>query len=148
MYQIREWLYVGNIGDTLNLPALREASIGAMLQLYEAIEQPGVDTLFIQLEEGVPIDTDDLEQALGFIAGQRAQQQRVLVACGAGISRSVVIATAALKEAEGGSLFDAYNQIRQRHPAALPDQIHWLGVCRHYNDAVSYKQLWQGILDS
>jgi protein-tyrosine phosphatase len=61
-----------------------------------------------------------LERGVAFIREQKAQGKTILVACGAGISRSVTFGIAALMEQESRDLFDAYREIYQVHPQAEP----------------------------
>lgn len=56
----------------------------------------------------------------------------VLVACGAGISRSTTFAIAALKEAEGVSLLEAARIVRPAHFDGMPHPALWELLCHYY----------------
>jgi protein-tyrosine phosphatase len=62
-----------------------------------------------------------------YVLAQRAAGKAVLVACGAGISRSTSFAIAALKEAEGLTLLGAAREVRRLHPAGLPHMALYSG---------------------
>jgi hypothetical protein len=66
------------------------------------------------------------------------QDHRILVACGAGINRSTAFCTAALKEEEGTSLFDAFKEVKKKHPESLPHQPVWESLCEYYNESTPY----------
>ncbi len=55
MHRIRDWLYVGKYAETTNLSYLRSYGIGAMLQLADRVEQPGIESLYLPVEEGVTL---------------------------------------------------------------------------------------------
>jgi hypothetical protein len=53
MDAIRPWLYVGKYRETLNASLLRAKGIDTMLELAEAIEYPGITSLY--LPEGLSL---------------------------------------------------------------------------------------------
>src|SRR4051794_36253601 len=86
---IRPWLHVGKYRDTLNRSLLGSYQIGAMLQLAEHVPHPQIATLYLPVEDGVPLAGDLLQRGGAFAHTAHQQGQNVLIACGAGISRSV-----------------------------------------------------------
>ena len=98
MYLIRPWLYVGRYRDTLDAAHLRLHDVGAMLQLAEAVEHPGVLSLYLPVEDGEALRPEFLRRGVDFVLEHRRSGQVVLIACGAGRSRSVAYAVASLKE--------------------------------------------------
>jgi protein-tyrosine phosphatase len=120
MYKIRDWLYIGKYQETRTLSLLQQHGISAMLQLAEKVNQPGIETCYLAIEDGVPLPVPMLERGVAFIREQKAQGKTILVACGAGISRSVTFGIAALMEQESRDLFDAYREIYKVHPQAEP----------------------------
>ena len=72
---------------------------------------------------------------------QRAAGQVVLVACGAGISRSTTFAIAALKEAEQLTLRDAAQIVRRAHPGGMPHLALWESLCTTYDEQIDYLDL-------
>jgi hypothetical protein len=147
MYAIREWLFIGKFRETRDRKLLDELQIGAMLQLAETVRQPGIESLYLPVDDGVPIPSDLLRQGIDFISDQRAQGHRVLVACGAGISRSTAFALAALSEVENLSLLDAFREICKRHPEAMPAPALWDSLFAYYGTGTSFDQLWETIDD-
>jgi len=67
MDQIRHWLYIGSYRDTRNPSYLALKSIQAMLQLAELVEQPGITSLYLPVEDLAPIPFDLLETGISFI---------------------------------------------------------------------------------
>ncbi|NWG16704.1 MAG: GNAT family N-acetyltransferase [Chloroflexi bacterium] len=142
MYRIRPWLYIGKYRETIDHELLRAHHIGAMLLLAENVEQPGIEALYLPVEDGEPLPDDALQRGVAFIRAQKAAGRAVLAACGAGISRSVTFATAALVEEEGLSLVDAYRAIQVNHPYAMPHPALWESLRAHYRADVSFGEMW------
>ena len=109
-----------------------------MLQLAEKVEQPGITSLYLPVEDVAPIPVDLLGKGISFIRAHKNQNHRILVACGAGINRSSAFCAAALKEEEGLSLFDAFKEVKRHHPESMPHQPVWESLCKYYNEAISY----------
>ena len=120
MNAIRPWLFVGKFRETTNLSLLQANQIDAMLQLVELVEQPGIDTLYLNIDDGVPLPIDKFLTGIDFMKAHQADDKRILVSCGAGISRSTSFAIAALKETEGLPLLDAFREVKRHHPQTLP----------------------------
>lgn len=138
MYVIRPWLYVGKYRETLDLSLLKARGIGAMLQFAELVEHPGIRSLYLAIDDGYPLSQETIRQGINFIHAEHQAGNTILVACGAGISRSVSFAIVALKEIEGLGLFDAYELIRKAHVAALPHMALWKSLCTYYHEDVPY----------
>lgn len=141
MQRIRPWLCIGSYRDRQHADQLAAAGVGAMLQLAGLIAHPGIDSLALPIEDGEVIDPDVLARGIAYILAQRAAGRTVLVACGAGISRSTTFAIAALKEAEGIALRDAARIVRQAHPQGMPHHALWSSLCAYYQEPVAYLDL-------
>jgi Dual specificity phosphatase, catalytic domain len=141
MDEIRPWLFIGKYRDTLQLGYLRSKSIQAMLQLAENVEQPDITSFYLPVEDFAPLNFSLLEKGLNFIREQKKLDKRVLVTCGAGINRSSAFCTAALKEEEGLSLFDAFREVKKRHPESMPDEPVWVSLCNYYDEKISYLEV-------
>ncbi|GAB5492071.1 MAG: hypothetical protein Phog2KO_22860 [Phototrophicaceae bacterium] len=120
MYQIRDWLYIGKYSQTRNLLTLNQYGITAMLQLADYVPQENIESLFLNVDDGEPLPTGMIESGLQFLREQKAQNKTILVACGAGISRSSTFALAFLMELENLSLLEAYREVYKNHPQAEP----------------------------
>jgi len=72
-----------------------------MLQLADDVPQAGIVSLYNPVEDEVPLPADSLKARLAFVREQKLSGHKVLIACGAGISRPVTFTVAALKEEEG-----------------------------------------------
>ena len=142
MNKIRTWLYIGKYRDTLNVHLLGVYHIGAMLQLAELVEQPHITSFYLNVEDGVPLPDNLLRQGVDFVITEKQQNRNVLIACGAGISRSAAFAVAALKEVEQLSLLDAFRVVRQHHPQALPHPAIWESLCTYYQDVVPFRDMF------
>ena len=138
MDEIRPWLFIGSLRDTSNKSYLEFKSIQAMLQLALKVEQPNITCLYLPVEDLAPIPFDLIQKGVSFIRAHKKQEHRVLVACGAGINRSSSFCTAALKEEEGMSLFDAFKEVKRKHPEAMPHQPVWESLCEYYRESTPY----------
>ena len=138
MDQIRTWLYIGSYRDTKNPSYLTLKSIAAMLQLAELVEQPGITSLYLPVEDLAPIPFDLLEKGVAFIREQKRLEHRILVACGAGINRSSSFCAAALKEEEGLSLFEAFKEVKRKHAESMPHEPVWVSLCNYYKESTPY----------
>lgn len=141
MRQIRPKLYIGKYRDTLNPVLLAHYQIDAMLQFAEHVPYPHIATCYINIDDGIPLQAQIIEQALRFIKQSYQQQQTLLIACRAGISRSSSFAIAALKESEGLSLFEAFKLVKQQHPNAMPHPTLWDSLCNYYHEKVPHLNL-------
>lgn len=140
MDQIRPWLYIGKYRDTLNTHLLSVHNIGAMLQLAGPVEQPGITSLYLPVTDGVPLPEDLLRRGVDFAITEKRRGQTVLIACGAGISRSTAFTVAVLKEVEGLSLVEALRLVKQQHPQALPHPAIWESLCTYYEENASFHE--------
>jgi protein-tyrosine phosphatase len=138
MDQIRPWLFIGSYRDTKNLSYLKLKNIQAMLQLAENVEQPHIISLYLPVEDVAPVSSEHIQQGVDFIKRHKQHGMNVLVACGAGINRSSAFCTAVLKEEEGLSLFDAFKEVKRKHPESIPHEPVWESLCRYYNESILY----------
>lgn len=145
MYQIRDWLYVGKYSDTKNKDYLAEHNITAMLELASPVTQPGIPAKYIAMEDGEPFVPDKLSEALAFIREQKADGRRILVACGAGISRSTVVAMAALMEHEERTLFDAYREVYHMHRGANPHHELLIALAKYHGQDLDLLDIWDEV---
>jgi protein-tyrosine phosphatase len=141
MQIIRPWLLIGKYRETTDYDLLARAQVNALLHLAAPVEPPGVTTLHLPIEDGEPLDAAMLRRGVDFVLAQRDAGKVVLVACGAGISRSTTFAIAALKETEGLTLLGAARQVRRLHPAGLPHMALWSSLCAHYSEPEDYMAL-------
>lgn len=142
-YSIRDWLSIGAYRDCINLGLLKRQEIGAILQLADTVNSPNVVTKMLLIDDGVLVNMETLAEGITFIRTQKAEGKRVLVACGAGISRSTTFALGALKEEEDGTILDNFLKIREHHPNALPHIRLWHSLNTYYGERIPYDQVWQ-----
>jgi hypothetical protein len=129
MHTIRPWLCVGGYRDSLDGDLLRANQIGALLHLESMVRHPGVAGLYLPVEDAAPLPPDTLRQGMEFVRAARLADTTTLIACAAGISRSVAFACAALVEQEGLDLLAAYRAVRAAHRQALPHHLLWHSLC-------------------
>ena len=122
----------------MDLPLLRLHQIEAMLQFAGREEQPSIHTLYLPIEDGILITKVMLQRGIDFILTHHQQGKKVLVACGAGISRSVTFTIAALKETEGLTLLEAYETVLKAHRGALPHPVLWKSLGAYYQEDTLY----------
>ncbi len=146
MHQIREWLYISSYALASNAAYMRSEGFNAMLQLYRPITIEGVQAHYLELTDGDTIPQAQILAAIAFVQAQHAAGHKVLVTCGAGISRSVTMTIAALKAIEGGELEAIYRDVRTRHPEAMPDQAHWDSVAAYFGEDVPFWDMWARIM--
>jgi len=142
MYQVRQWLYTGGVVETENLPLLKQHHISAMLQLHRPVEQPGITSLYLPVDDGYAIPRHLLNKGVDFVKAQHATGKIILIACGAGISRSSAFVTACLHTMEGLSLRDAFWAVRAANPKAMPDEVQWQSLTGYFDDDTDFWDLW------
>jgi protein-tyrosine phosphatase len=138
MNTIRNWLYIGKYRDTFDATLLAAHKIGAMLQLAEAVKHPSIESLYLPVEDGVPLADHHLRQGIDFMLGQKRLGRNVLVACGAGMSRSAAFAVAVLKEDEGLGLLDALRAVKSHHPDTMIHPVLWESLCVYYRENIPF----------
>ena len=141
MNKIRPWLYISKYSETRAHLMLKARGISAMLQLAELVEHPGIESCYLAVEDGLPLPDKILKQGTDFVIAQKEQGGTILIACGAGISRSAAFAIAALKETEGLTLLDAFHEVRQARPESLPHMALWASLCQYYGESIDWLDL-------
>lgn len=141
MDEIRPWLFIGNLRDSLNKSYLERKSIQALLQLAVEINHPNITCRYLPVEDFAPLNFRLLEEGVSFIRTQKKLDQRVLVACAAGINRSSSFCTAALMAEEGLSLWDAFKEVKKKHPESMPHEPVWESLCNYYGESIPYLEV-------
>jgi hypothetical protein len=141
MNQIRPWLYIGKYRETLDYRLLRSRNITAMLFLAELVEHDGITPIYLEVEDGEPLPIDKLQKGVDFVKEQKQQGKNILIACGAGISRSATYAIATLKEIESLSLVEAFHEVKKAHPHAMPHMALWGSLCQYYNETIPWVEI-------
>ncbi len=141
MNRIRPWLYIGKYRDTTDQFLLEVHQVGAMLQLAELFEQPGIVTLYLAVDDGVTISPELLKRGIDFVKSNHKAGRKTLVACGAGISRSAAFVIASLMEIEQLSLLEAYREVKLHHNEAMPHPALWLSLCKYYNEEIAFSEV-------
>ncbi len=145
MQQVRPWLFIGKYSETLNRDLLDRSRIQAVLQLAAPVEHEGISVLYLPVDDGIPLRSAVLANGVAFVRSEYSKGNRVLIACGAGISRSVTFGIAALKEEENLSLIDAFRAIVAVHPSGMPHPELWKSLCDYYGEDMDFLEMWRQI---
>ena len=148
MDAIRPWLYVGKYRETLDADLLAAKKIDAMLLMAEDVSHPGITSIYLPVEDGVPLPDHLLRRGLDFVLSAKQRGQTVLIACGAGMSRSVAYAVAALKETEDLSLLQAIKTVKKHHPESLLHPALWESLCTYYDEEIPALSMLRALRDS
>ncbi len=145
MQQVRPWLFIGKYTDTLNRDLLERSKIRAILELADPVEHGGITSLYLPVNDGEALRSESLANGVAFVRSEYAQGSRVLIACGAGVSRAVAFAIAALKEEEGCDLVATFLEIAKVYPQGMPHPALWDSLCKYYDEAVPFLDMWRQI---
>ena len=141
MDTIRPWLYIGNYRDTIVYSSLHAAQINVLLTFAEPVTHPDISCHYLAVEDGISLDQEILSNGIARLQDAYTNNQRVLVACGAGISRSATFAIAILKEVEQLSLLEAARVVHRIRPSIAPHYALWLSLCTYYDEDIPYLTL-------
>ncbi|MCP4403792.1 MAG: dual specificity protein phosphatase family protein [bacterium] len=144
MDAIRSWLCVGKYRETLDEENLMALKIGAVLQLAEAIAYTRINALYLPVDDGIAIPEQYIRSGVAFVLEAKRSGQQILIACGAGISRSAAFAVAILKEAEDISLVTALRAVQSAHHESLPHPAVWESLCTYYQEDVPFDEVLRG----
>ncbi|HEX3051188.1 MAG TPA: dual specificity protein phosphatase [Aggregatilineaceae bacterium] len=127
-------VYISGWRATLYADQLRANHLLWVLKLY--MDQPYFPPDFITLEnslnDGEFIPLSVLRRGVDFIVKQVDAGNKVLVMCGAGISRSSTFVLAYMLE-RNYDLRQAFQTLRLTHPIATPHFQMWLSLLAHYH---------------
>jgi protein-tyrosine phosphatase len=98
----------------------------------------------LQVEDRCRLPPQLLRQGVKFIRRQRLADRRVLVCCGAGMSRSPTFVAAYLHE-EGMDILDAFRQIRSRRPEVRPHRAMVRSLVHYYRPEMPLEDLLQAL---
>ena len=133
---VAEGIAIGGKRDTTAPAALAAAGVEAVLQLHGP--EPCDDAfpftprvLQLRVLDGVPLPEEVVRESVTFIREQRSAGRRILVACGAGQSRSASLVAAYLCE-EGLTLEAAFTLLIEGRPRVLPHPALLRSLCKLY----------------
>jgi protein-tyrosine phosphatase len=130
---VLDGVFISGIQAHRAMDTLRTADIRHVLKLYHY--EPHWPADFTVCEnpvlDGQRLPPGTLERGVGFVREQVEAGRRVLVQCGAGISRSSTFVLAYLVES-GLDLKAAFALLRQCHPQAWPLPALWASLLDHY----------------
>lgn len=127
-------LYISGWRATRFADELREVGITNVLKLYP--DFPGFPDDFNVfeniLDDGEAIPDGMLERGVNFVLDCLEAGERVLIMCGAGISRSSTFVLATMVE-RGYPIRKAFQILRAAHPDAAPHPAMWQSLIAHYD---------------
>lgn len=141
MQKLRDWLYIGNYTDLVSDWLKEDKSINVILNLAEEISLDDKKMLFIDIDDGVPISDANIFRGIEFLLDNYHREEKLLVVCGAGISRSVSYCTMIIKELEDRTLIDSFREIKKLYPKALPHPEVWKSICEAYEEEFDYAKV-------
>jgi protein-tyrosine phosphatase len=147
MDTVRSWICVGDCLDARDGHKLSVQGIGAVLQLAERVEYSSINCLYVPVEDGTPLSSRHLRHGIDFVLKERDLRHKTLIACSAGVSRSVTFAVATLKEVEGITLLEALRIVKSRHEEAAPHPALWESLCTYYREELSFGAMLDIVLD-
>lgn len=128
-------LWIGNAGDGRDWKRLVEAGVSAVVDVAaEETSAPMPRTMIycrFPLIDGPQDSLSVLRTAVETVASLLNRQVPTLVCCGAGLSRSPVVAAAAICLIEGGSLDERLRQVVADHAHDISPQL-WGDVKRAF----------------
>jgi protein-tyrosine phosphatase len=142
---VAEGIAVGGMKDAMDFELLESEGVEAVLQLYGQEREQiyfilPIDTLQLQVEDRRPLPPPLLRRGVKFIRRQRLAERRVLVCCGAGMSRSPSFVAAYLHE-EGMDILEAFRQIRSSRPEVHPHRAMVRSLVDYYRPEIPLEEL-------
>ena len=131
--QITDSLFIGRAQLSEVPKKLKKLGITSVLKLYESPPDwpPGFTVYNMPHPDGVPISNKRMARHIKFITDEIEAGHKVLVVCGAGISRSSTAVLAYLIST-GMSLPDAFRLLKSRHPIANPNPALWESLIKYF----------------
>jgi len=143
--KVTENLYIGNARLVHHIPSLKAEGISSILKLHGTPPE-WASEIFRLIDKPVPdgesMSRSVLDSWLAFLQSEIAQGHRVLVMCGAGISRSSTAIWAYLT-ATGKPLPEAFQLLRSKHPSASPHLVLWQALIEYFDLPYSRSDIFQ-----
>lgn len=136
MNWVADGIAIGGLADAVDHSRLLNEGVDAVLQLYAGEREKApfpipVEVLHLQARDRQSMPTDRPRESVAFIRAHQEQGRRVLVCCGAGISRSTTFVAAYLHE-QGVELAEALSSIRAHRPQCRPHREMLRSLIEYY----------------
>ncbi|MBN2302899.1 MAG: dual specificity protein phosphatase family protein [Anaerolineae bacterium] len=137
---ITDGVYISGWRATQYADYLRQAEITNVLKLYRDIPHFPTDFNVLEnaMDDGAFVPGELIKRGADFVVEQVDAGQRVLVMCGAGISRSSTFVLAYMVS-RGHDLQEAFRLLRQKHPESTPHPQMWRSLIEHYQLSYTVK---------
>ncbi len=131
---VADGVYIGGAQAAACASPLRKAAITRVLKLYygDPYWPPDFRVCENPFPDGEPISRRQLDYGVSFVQEQVLAGRKVLVCCGAGISRSATVVLGYLLTS-GRQLPDAWYLLKRRHPDASPAFPLWESLFAAYD---------------
>lgn len=135
-------LHIGGVRVISDVEWLRAEKITNILKLYDGDPYWPADFNVhdIPLADGVFIEKATLKDGVDFIRERVEAEQKILVLCGLGISRSATFILAYLLE-QGYDLHQAFRLLRTARPQAWPARELWSSLIAHYTTPYTLREI-------
>ena len=147
--QVTDNLYIGNARLIQYIPSLQGEGISSILKLHETPPERPSNTFRLfdcPIPDGEPILANTFDSWLDFLGSEISQGHKVLVICGAGISRSSTAVLAYLTST-GQTLPDAYRLLCARHPSTSPHPLLWESLIHYFDLPYTRLDIFQWHMD-
>lgn len=122
MDQITPIIWLGNMGDAVNVAELQAHKITAILCLEASTKfVPGFERRVVPMDDGVPDQDILMQQSLTYADELLDAKHVLLIHCAAGISRSSTVTIGVLMKREQKSWDEAESFVRARRPMIFPN---------------------------
>jgi len=136
MNQVSTGIYVGAESSAEDQSMLQTHDIDTVISLTHNTPATGTSTrIDIPMVDGPQNDYQGFLNAVETVIEAREKEQRVLIHCAAGSSRSPAVAAAAIALRTDATLNEAFNQIIDRRPETDPHDA----LIRHAARAIDQK---------
>ena len=143
---VTEYLAIGSYRTTRDFERLKQQGVEAVLYLFEDRDDwpEECKVLHLPIVDGEPVRCETIKRGTEFVRSQIASRHKVVIACGAGISRSATLVLACLLE-DNYSLLEAWRLLKLKHPIALPHPAMWKSLidCYQLPDLLSDCLRWK-----
>lgn len=136
-------LYIGSSRALYDTTKLRTIELTHIVKLYFGDPECPTDFTVYEgaFEDGGVIPTDILTESIDFIENYIQSGTKVLVACGAGMSRSAALALAYLMEKQGYNLRYAWKLVKFHHAIADVAPQLWDFLLKRYQQPYSITEI-------
>lgn len=141
-----DFLYHGDLGHACNMKLLKELDIQHIINVcdceLDSTIKENFDILWINIDDTIGVDIKKhFDQTNDFIRKCKEKNEKVLVHCQMGISRSSSIVLAYLMKYHHDTLKAAYTHLVERRRIASPNMSFFIQLIRYENELRARKEI-------